>query len=83
MYFFIRLLIQFLDCTLAHKREKYKKEKKPMSQEQLKEFAKKYDGRVAKLLSLGRDRLLEVDGYSYIKEFGFTEDDVKQLLMLA
>jgi len=54
-----------------------------MSQEQLKEFAKKYDGRVAKLLSLGRDRLLRVDGYSYVEKFGFTEDDVEQLLMLA
>ncbi len=54
-----------------------------MSQEQLKEFAKKYDGKVAKLLSLGKDKLMRVDRYSYVEKFGFTQDDVEQLLMLA
>ena len=54
-----------------------------MSQEQLKEFAKKYDGKVAKLLCLGRDKLLRVDIYSYVEKFGFTHADVEQLLMLA
>lgn len=54
-----------------------------MSQEQLVEFAKKYDGRVAKLLSLGRDELMRIDRYSYIEKFGFTQDDIEQLLVLA
>ncbi len=54
-----------------------------MPKEQLKEFAKKYDGKVAQLLSLGRDKLMKVDRYSYVEKFGFTHDDVDQLLMLA
>ena len=54
-----------------------------MSQEQLKEFAKKYDGKVAKLLCLGRDKLTKVERYSYVEKFGFTHADVEQLLMLA
>lgn len=54
-----------------------------MSVQELQEIAKKYDGRVAQLLSLGRDKLMRVDGESYVKRFGFTQDDVPQLLKLA
>lgn len=54
-----------------------------MPQKQLKEFAKKYDGKVAKLLSLGRDTFMIEDGYSYVAKFGFAQDDVEQLLLLA
>ena len=54
-----------------------------MPQTQLQEIAKKYDGRVSKLLSLGRDKLMRVDRYSYVDKFGFTKDDVPQLLKLA
>ncbi len=54
-----------------------------MPKEQLKEFAKRYDGKVAKLLSLGEDKLVGKVKYSYIDNLGFTQDDVKQLLRLA
>jgi len=54
-----------------------------MSVKELQEMVKKYDGRVAKLLSLGRDKLMRIDRYSYIDKFGFTKDDVPQLLKLA
>jgi hypothetical protein len=54
-----------------------------MSVKELQEIAKKYDGRVAKLLSLGRDRLMKSNRDSYVKKFGFTKDDVPQLLALA
>ncbi|NWF65905.1 MAG: DUF1186 domain-containing protein [Campylobacterales bacterium] len=55
-----------------------------MSKKQLQEFAKKYDGRVAKLLSVGRRGLMTVnENMDYVKEFGFNEDDVKELLILA
>jgi hypothetical protein len=54
-----------------------------MSVKELQEIAKKYDGRVAKLLSLGRDRLMKSSRDSYVKKFGFTKDDVPQLLTLA
>ena len=54
-----------------------------MSVKELQEMAKKYDGRVAKLLSLGRDKLMKVERYSYVDKFGFTKDDVPQLLKLA
>ncbi len=54
-----------------------------MPVKELQEMVKKYDGRVAKLLSLGRDKLMRIDRYSYIDKFGFTKDDVPQLLKLA
>ena len=54
-----------------------------MSAAELKEMAKKYDGRVAKLLTLGRDILTRVDRYSYVEKFGFGQEDVPQLLKLA
>lgn len=54
-----------------------------MPLKKLKKIAKKYDGRVAKLLSIGRDELMRVERYSYVKKFGFTQDDVPQLLELA
>ena len=54
-----------------------------MSVKELQVMAKKYDGRVAKLLSLGRDRFMKSSSDSYVKKFGFTKDDVPQLLTLA
>lgn len=54
-----------------------------MSKKELQKMAKKYDGRVAKLFSLGRDKLLRTDMDSYVKKFRFTQDDVPQLLKLA
>ena len=54
-----------------------------MSAQELQEIAKKYDGRVAQLLSLGGDKLMRVDMESYIKRFGFIQNDVPQLLQLA
>lgn len=60
-----------------------KQAREKMPQKQLKEYAKKYNGRVASLLTLGRDKLLRVDRYSYVEKFGFTQDDAEQLLVLA
>jgi hypothetical protein len=54
-----------------------------MSVKELQKMAKKYDGRVAQLLSIGRDKLMRTDRDSYIKRFGFTQADVPQLLQLA
>jgi hypothetical protein len=54
-----------------------------MPQKQLTEFTKKYDGKVAKLFTLGRVNLGRSVKFSYVEEFGFTHDDVEQLLMLA
>lgn len=54
-----------------------------MSKKELQEMSKKYDGRVAKLLSLGRDKLTSVQRDSYVKKFGFTQDDIPLLLKLA
>ncbi len=54
-----------------------------MSVKELQELAQKYDGRVADLLSLGRDKLARVTRYSYVEKFGFTQDDIPQLLLLA
>ncbi len=54
-----------------------------MPLKELKKIAKKYDGRVAKLLSLGRDRLLKSQKISYVKKFGINQEDVPQLLELA
>lgn len=54
-----------------------------MSVKELQEMAKKHDGRVAKLLSLGKDSLMKSSRDSYVKKFGFTQDDVPQLLALA
>jgi hypothetical protein len=55
-----------------------------MTQQQLKEIAKKYDGRVALLLSLGRDSIQGRNStIDYIEKFGFNDEDVAQLLMLA
>jgi len=54
-----------------------------MPQEQLKKFAEKYTGRVAQLLSLGREPLMKEKMLDYVEAFGFTDEDVEQLLMLA
>ena len=54
-----------------------------MPLKELQKIAKKYDGRVAKLLSLGRDELMKSQRISYVKKFGFTKEDVPQLLALA
>jgi len=54
-----------------------------MSLKELKQLAKRYDGRVAKLLSIGRDGLTRGKRISYIKRFGLTQEDVPQLLELA
>lgn len=55
-----------------------------MPLQQLKEIAKKYDGRVASLLSLGGDSIQGKNStIAYIETFGFNEEDVAQLLTLA
>lgn len=55
-----------------------------MALQQLKEIAKKYNGRVASLLSLGRDSIQGRNStIAYIETFGFNEEDVVQLLTLA
>ncbi len=58
---------------------------KKLKEKELKEFAKKYSDKVAKLLLIG-DRgliLVEQEEINYIEKFGFCEDDVEQLLLLA
>ncbi len=54
-----------------------------MPLKELHKITVKYDGRVAKLLSLGRDSLMKSQKISYIKKFGFNQEDVAQLLELA
>ncbi len=54
-----------------------------MSLKELRKIAEKYDGRVAKLLSLGRDGLTKSKRISYVKKFGLNKEDVPQLLTLA
>ena len=54
-----------------------------MPLKELKKIAKKYDGRVAKLLSIGRDGLTKGKRISYVKKFGITQEDVSQLFTLA
>ena len=54
-----------------------------MSVEELQKIASKYEGRITKLFLLGRRGLTKSEKISYVKEFGFTEEDVSQLLKLA
>ena len=54
-----------------------------MSLEALKKLGKKYDGKVAKLLHLGRKSLRGREKISYVDAFGFTEEDIPQLMALA
>ena len=54
-----------------------------MSVEELKKIASKYEGRVTKLFSIGRRGLTKGEKISYVKEFGFTKEDIPQLLVLA
>jgi len=56
-----------------------------MSQKDLKEICQKYDGRVAKLLKLGRDDLMRSNENNrlFVKKFGFAKEDIPQLLQLA
>ncbi len=54
-----------------------------MPLKELKEIAKKYNGKVAKLLSLGRNGLTRGKRISYVNKFGLNKDDIPQLLVLA
>ena len=54
-----------------------------MPLKELKKIVKKYDGRVSKLLSIGRDGLTKSERISYVKKFGINQEDVSQLLSLA
>jgi hypothetical protein len=54
-----------------------------MSLEELKVLAEKYNDRIAPLFKIGRKGLLVNEAIDYIEEFGFTQNDIPELLNLA
>ena len=54
-----------------------------MSIEALKKLGEKYEGNVAKLLSLGKQSFRSDKEFSYVEKFGLSDEDIPQLMRLA
>lgn len=54
-----------------------------MSLQELKSLAQKYSDRIAPLLSIGKKGVATEESINYIEAFGFTDEDIPELLKLA